>query len=368
MTGGWLYAMGPLPYDRYGGLAQDLMTAPLTDAKESTRFVVVAMKSISGRWNLCRRNYGLFLILLSVGLADAGAAFALELGPSLPGPRPGPWGGLSVGTGYFGHKQGADISFVSRNQASGSLQELRQQIDLAGVDIQLAAPVKWCGSWGAVLGGGYSLCFSRTSIETVQITGAATRTRTWQAEPQSFDIYAALTMDLHPFLTGVAGLKYDNFQTNLRNPDKNFGTAMGTLDSAAITLSTFQPQFGLVIHNGPALAGFSAQIGLLVSPVVLGNLSYRETVAGGHVIAGKTVAGFADDNTLNYGYCLEAGADSSFVTANGIQLGAYVKYYTMQANTNMNPGRTNDTAPDVSYKCELQKRSWAIGGRACLFF
>jgi hypothetical protein len=331
-------------------------------------FVGLDMKNSSRGWSLHRRIRNLLLFLLSVALLGAGPVFAQGCFPSFGPPCAWPCGGVSASVGYFGQKQGFDISFSNTGQAAGSLTGLRQQIDLGGIEIALALPFRGSGPAGFLVGADYRPFFTKPSEETVQNAGAATRTRTWEAKPQNFDIFFAVTMDFYPTLTGVAGFRYENFEVNFINPSTGFGSPQGLFDSAAISLNAYVPYLGLVLHNAAGGLGFDAQFGVMASPVVLGTINYRETVDAGLVIGGATAPGFSGYNSFRSGYYLEAFADSSFTTAHGIQLGAYVKYYATQATSTIHTGESSATVPQIDYKCDLLKRSWGVGGRVCLFF
>ncbi len=277
-------------------------------------------------------------------------------------------GGVSLSTGYFGHRTGADICFSASNQPAGSVKELRQQFDLQGIALDVVAPVIGWAPFGVTVGGGYSFCFNEPSRETIQLVGSSSMTRDWRAEPQAGNLYAALTMAFHPALTGMVGIKYDNFQSNFVSPGSGFGAALGTLDTAAMSLNAVTPYLGLVYGNVPSPLGLNIQVGVIGFPVVLGWVDYRETVAATLNVGGSNVSGFPASNNIGQGYFMDAFADVSLTAVSGIQLGAYVKYNTMNAESEINVGERNGNIPMVMYKFEFQKRSWGVGGRMSVFF
>lgn len=289
----------------------------------------------------------------------------------LPAAGPGCYwlpGGVSVSTGYFGHRQGADISFSASNQPVGSVRDLRRQFDLQGISLDMVAPLSCWSPFGVTVGGAYSFCFNVPSEETIQFVGETSRTRSWTAQPQAGNVYAALTMAFRPTVTGMVGVKYENFQTNFVNPGSGFGSPLGALDTANISLNTCTPYLGVMYGNVPGNLGLNVHLGVVGFPVLLGWVNYRETVAASLPIGGVNVSGFPAANNIGKGYFLDAFADLSLAAIYGIQLGAYVKYNTMNAESNVDVGERNANIPNVTYKFDFQKRSWGVGGRVSLIF
>lgn len=312
-----------------------------------------------------------YAVILSACLLALIPTSVLAQGCYLPVGGPGCYwlpGGASLSTGYFGHRTGADICFSASNQPTGSVKELRQQFDLQGVALDLVVPVAGWAPLGVTVGGGYSFCLNEPSQETIQLEGSGSMTREWRAEPQAGNLYAALTMAFHPALTGMVGIKYDNFQANFVSPSSGFGAALGTLDTAAVSINTVTPYLGLVYGGIPNSFGLNVQLGIVGFPVVLGWADYRETVAATLNVGGATVPGFPASNNIGSGYFMDAFADVSLTTVGCIQLGAYVKYNTMNAESEINVGERNAYIPDVTYKLEFQKRSWGVGGRMSVLF
>lgn len=305
-------------------------------------------------------------LLLALIPASVGAQ-----GCYLPVAGPGcSWfpGAVSISTGYFGHRTGADISFSASNQPAGAVRELRQQFDLQGISLDVAVPVGCLSPFGILVGGGYSFCFNEPSRETIQLVGASTLTRSWTAQPQIGNVYGALAVAFRPSLSGMVGIKYENFQTNFVNPGTGLAAALAELDTAEISLNTCTPYLGLMYDNLRAGSGVNVQLGVIGFPVVLGWVDYRETVAATLNVGGSNVPGFPAANNIGQGYFLDAFADLSLTAMYGMQLGAYVKYGTMRVESDINVGERNANIPSVDYKFEFQKRSWGVGGRVSVMF
>jgi len=282
-----------------------------------------------------------------------------------------PWihGDLSVYTGYSGGTKGADIVFSASNQPTGSLTELRKQLDLRGVALDVVWYLRGASQFGLKLGGGYYFGVQAPAQETVQNAGAASLARTWATTPQSGNLSAALTMQAYPALIGTIGIKYENFHANFLYPSANFGSPLGQIvDRADISLNAWTPYLELVYGTLLGRSGIDMRFGVLWSPVVLGSVDYSETVAAGLFIGGVSVPGFPASNQIGQGYLAEAFAECSVGLTNGIQAGGYAKYHTMRASSNINVGERNANIPDFIYKFDFQTQTWSVGGRLAVLF
>jgi hypothetical protein len=276
--------------------------------------------------------------------------------------------GFTFYTGYFSSNQGADISFSATSQPLGSVSGLRQQYALKGIPLEVIIPIKGSGPMGLVVGAGYSVSFNEPSQEVVPVSGLASLTRTWTAQPQIGNVQMALTMDLYPSFSALVGFRYENFQTNFVNASSGLTTASGVSDSADFALSAYIPQLGLIYHSPTQINGPGVQLGVIGFPLVLGSVNYREAVVGGFTIGGTTVHGFQGYNTFREGYYVSAFGDVTRNAVGPIQLGAFVKFDVMDAVSNLNLGDQNRSLPDVTYRFELQKRVWSVGGRLSVVF
>jgi hypothetical protein len=278
---------------------------------------------------------------------------------------------VSAYTGYFGHRRGADISFSASDQPDGSVQRLRQQFDLQGISAEMLVPVRGGRLVGFAAGFGYAACFSAVSEETVERVAATTLTRTWRAEPQSGNVHANFTLDLHPSLVGLVGFRYENFQANFRDPSSTLTAPSPNVDGAALAFSAYIPSVGLVCRTVPPIPGLNVQFGVVGFPYLLGSVDYRETTFGGTglLVGGRPVYGFKGSNTMKNGAFVDAFGDVSFTNVYGVQMGAYVKYEYLRAASDINVGNGNPFGlPNVNYTFDFQRRMWGIGGRAAISF
>ncbi len=283
----------------------------------------------------------------------------------------GPWDfmarmGVSAYTGYFGHKDGVNISFSASDQPSGSVQGLRQQFGLQGISTEMMFPVRAAGPLGFVFGGGYSGCFRSDAEETLQ-TGASTSKRTWRVQPQACNVHAALTVDVLPSLVGLLGFRYENFQTKFFSPNSGFSTQQ---DSANISYNAYIPCVGVVIGTPSLFPGLNVRVGIVGFPFLLGSVDYRETWNDPQPFGpnSQDVNGFTGSNPISNGAFFDAFGDVSFFTVCGVEMGAYGKYEFMRSATPVYVGQGNSAMPTVVYDFAFERRLWGVGGRVSISF
>jgi hypothetical protein len=276
-------------------------------------------------------------------------------------------GGASFGLGWITGAKGADISFSTKNQTVGSLSGIRQTFDMQGIALDIALPVKG-GRLGFFLGFEYDFVYLVQSQEVAQFAGQASLTRTWKAQPQQADFRTGITLDLSPSIAGVAGFRYQNFQTNFGGASEGSISVPGGFDTADFTINLYSPFIGLLFNMGAGGPGPSIQAGITGIPVFLGNVDYRETIIGGTSIGGQPVLGFQGSNTIGQGYFVNFFGDVSVTTIRCIELGTFARYDVMDAISHVNTGDRNRSLPNVNYDFTFQKRFWTIGGRLTVPF
>jgi hypothetical protein len=283
-------------------------------------------------------------------------------GPASSGSAP------SIFTGYFFQTKGADISFNAPEWPTNSVIGLRQQFDLQGIWTELMVPVKGCGPAGLVLGWAYLFPLDRTSHETQTFSVAGTATRTWTADPQWWYLQGALTYDVYPMATVIAGFRYDSFQTNFYDPSVRAADPTVPNDTANVTINGYIPFFGVAISNVAPRTGLDIEIGAIGFPTVMGSVNYVETVGSGIQIRNTLAPGFTGYNEFDKGYFLEAFAEFGVPLMYGWQAGAFMKYTTLNASTTVDVGERNGQIDNTDFECTFDRRSWVIGGRVSLCF
>lgn len=274
----------------------------------------------------------------------------------------------SIFAGYFFQNKGADFSFTANDPVANSVADLRQQFDLQGVWLELMVPIKGQGPFGLVLGWAYLFPIDRTSQETVTVPPATSRSRTWTADSQWWDLQAALTYDFYPSATAILGFRYDSFQTNFYDPSARTGIAGQPDDTANVTINGYIPFFGLAVSNVAPRSGLDIEIGAIGFPVMMGSVNYIEIDSGLIPIGGADAPGFPASNEFGRGYFFEAFGEVGVPLTYGWQAGAFVKYSTINASTTIPVGERNANIPTTDYEFNLDRRSWVFGGRVSLVF
>jgi hypothetical protein len=278
-------------------------------------------------------------------------------------------GDVLFSTGYIGNQKGAVFTFTAANQANGSLNQIRQEVDLSGINLELSTRLRGSQRFGLNLGASYSWYFQTSGEETLQNVGAAPLSRNWVTQPQSGSIDGALTVRMGPTMTGLGGLRYENFMTNFNTPGSGFGAPLSRRDSAALTLNTWIPYLGISWANYLGKTGIACRFQALGSPLVWGLVDYVETSATGLTISGVRVPGFIGSNALvGGGYLMECVGDCHVVSYSCLQLGAYAKYQAMKTSTGVDTGQSNGNIPSVNFNFDFSKQVWSAGGYLSLVF
>jgi hypothetical protein len=297
-----------------------------------------------------------------------GLAFAQGLGRPL-----GPWDflanlGASAYTGYFGHRDGVNLTFSASDQPTNSVGRLRQQYRLEGISTQLVLPVRGAGPLGFLIGGGYSACFPTEAEETLDLVGAGSLQRTWKVSPQGGNIQAAVTLDIFPSVLGLLAFRYENFQTRFSDPRSAVPAELSAGDSANIAYNAYLPCIGLVTCMPGPISGLNVQLGFIGCPVLLGSVDYRESWLQTLAIGGGEAIGFTGSNPIGKGAYFDAFAEVSLFTQCGVQLGAYGRYEYMTASTGVYVSQGNPIIPTVFYDFDFQRRLWGVGGKVSVTF
>lgn len=279
--------------------------------------------------------------------------------------------GLSLYTGYMGSATGADILFTAVNpQAAGSLNSIRQNYKLQGINIDLMAPIRLYGAYGLGIGAGYTVCFNAPSDETLLFASSDPVNRSWLAKPQIFNLQAALTMDFGASLVGIFGVRYENFATNFVNAESTTNGYGGGRNSVDFTLSSYIPTVGLMYSGQSPSSSSNFRLGVTGFPLLLGSVNYRESVVGGITIGGRGgMPGFQGSDVLASGYYINAFADGAITVTDSIRLAVYSKYDILNATSNdLLTGAYNADVPNVHFNFNFQRSNWGVGLRASVGF
>lgn len=279
--------------------------------------------------------------------------------------------GLSLYTGYMGSATGADILFTAVNpQTAGSLNSIRQNYKLQGINLDLMAPMRLYGPYGLGIGAGYTVCFNSPSDEALLFASSDPVNRSWLAKPQIFNLQAALTMDFSASFVGILGVRYENFATNFVNAESTVNGYGGGRNSVDFTLSSYIPTIGLMYSGQSQSSSSNFRVGVTGFPLLLGSVNYRESVVGGITIGGRGgMPGFQGSDNITSGYYINAFADGAITVAETFRLAIYSKYDILNATSNdLLTGAYNADVPNVHFNFNFQRSNWGVGLRASVGF
>jgi hypothetical protein len=311
--------------------------------------------------SLLALGFGIILALVAPTQSHAGAWCGFQhSGYACPSTA------LSFYVGYYTDPTSLDISFQSRTLSDNNVNLLSHSVNFEGVWFELLAPIKNCGPFGLVLGASYNFPSIKSSQETIN-TGGRGVIRTWDAAPQWGSCQVALTYEIYPALTAVAGFKYESLLVNfsrarpIRNPNDS-------LDRADISISEYIPYFGFAYKRVFANSGLEVELALIGFPMLVGTVDFSETVTSKILIGGRLVQGFPASQSFQSGRFLEWYAEATLPLRSCCRLGAFVRYNVAQASALVNVGERDSNIPSVSYDFTFDRRVWGVGGVVSLSF
>jgi hypothetical protein len=305
--------------------------------------------------------------LPSLGLPSLGGFF----GRSSCTPGCAVPGGLKVFGGYVDDPRAVSLTFDPLNDGylpAILLVNWKQQYPLRGWLVGLNLDIPLGESLYASLDGAYMFRGGPLShSEEIVFFALGTGSRTWDALNQwyMFDVaghYSPLGM-----AWAVAGVRFDSFATNFKNPTNQVALAALPTDEADVNLALWLPYLGLetVLRqtNG------SLKVGFIGFPAVFGNVKYGQTYgAGGGLGLG---ARNEISNHFSRGYFLETYVEATLIPGANSALGLFVKYNYLDARGNM-PGFFHSvgvfpTQTDV-FQFNFHRTAWIFGANLNLNF
>jgi len=306
-------------------------------------------------------GFGIILALVAPTQSHAGAWCGFQhSGYACPS------NAASFYVGYYTDPTSLDISFQSRTVSDNNVNLLSHSVNFEGVWFELLAPIKNCGPFGLVLGAAYNFPSSRSSQETVN-TGGRGVIRTWDAAPQWGGFQVALTYEIYPALTAVAGFKYESLQVNFSQA-RPITNPNGGLDHADISINEYIPYFGFAYRRVLPNSGLEVELALIGFPMLVGTVDFSETVTSGLMIGGSIVPGFPASQSFQSGRFLEWYAEVTLPLRGRCRLGSFVRYNVAQASALVNVGERDSTIPKVYYDFTFDRRVWGVGGVVSLSF
>ncbi len=268
-------------------------------------------------------------------------------------------------TGYFFHDKGAEFS-ISSPDTPNSLTYLQHKFNLQGIWLETIVPVRGSGPLGMAVGVAFLFPFDERSREIlVSSTGQAVE-RTWLSDTQWWNLQMFLTYDFGPGITAIAGFRYESFQTNFTSPSAEVFGGTTFEDTSNLTVNSYIPFLGLAAAATLPRVGLNAEFGVIGFPTVMGSVDFVET--GLFTILGQTIEGIPVSDGFDNGFFLEGFAEATVPLAYGVRTGAFVKFSTVQAESNVNVGARHANIPNVDYDADFSRKSWVLGGFASLDF
>lgn len=267
-------------------------------------------------------------------------------------------------TGYFAHKNGAEVSF-SRPPAANTVASLQHKYDLNGIWLEALVPMG-CGPLGFALGGAVLVPFDQRSGETMYGQGSGVVERNWLADSQWWYLQTRLTYEVLSGVAGVVGFRYDNFQTNFWDPSRELPGGDTITDKANLTINAYIPYFGLMLSSISTGAGVGTKIGVVGFPALPGSVDFSEL--GQFQFLGTSTRAFSASNGFGSGYFLEGYADAIVPFTPWCQLGAFIRFTTINGRATINVGERDARIPDVDYAFDYTRKSWIVGGLIGLSF
>lgn len=270
-----------------------------------------------------------------------------------------------VYTGYFFQNDGAEYT-LSTPDSPNSLIEDRHVYDLHGVWLETLIPLRLGGRWGMAIGAAYLFPMDVTSNEILAGAPFGRLERTVPVHTQWWNMDTSLTFDLSPALTGIVGVRYDSFSTEFTEPSVLDAGGVPRFPRGDYAMNLCIPYLGLSATRFLTQTGLMARLGVIGFPVVLGSTNFIQ--AGEVQVLGVTVPGLLGHSGLRNGFFLEGVAEAVLPFRNGLQLGAFVKFSTVQAQASTNVGERNANIPDLEYDLDFKRKSWIFGGSASFRF
>lgn len=268
--------------------------------------------------------------------------------------------------GYFSQTRVPTLS-LNINPGNG-LQQFSHRIAAEGVWTEFVLPFK-CGRFGLIVGGGYLFPSTRESLsEYAGSEGPAARS--WRTSTQWFNFRTALTYDLMPSCTLLAGLRIEDFMASGKDPIRVTGNLGSPTDHMNFTFQGYFPFIGLLLHRSFMAGAGQVNVGVVGWPALWGNFDYKESVHTFVNIAGTGFPTIAASNNFGPGYFLEAFAECS-IPIWYFNLGAFFKFDAFAATATVHLaerlGFTNALGvarfPKVDAELNFDVRNWTVGGQ-----
>ncbi|MFC1836599.1 hypothetical protein ACFL2Q_18050 [Thermodesulfobacteriota bacterium] len=274
----------------------------------------------------------------------------------------------SLYVGYLFHDKGVDLSFSEPDTDAQTIQDLRQDYDIGGVWLEFVVPFQGVAPYGMVLGCSLLVATENTSEETLLNTTGGEVVRSWQGDPEWGQVQLALTYRFRPAFTGVAGFRYDNFQTRFYATTRELTDPEVPEDRADLTLSNYLPFLGMEFNRCVPDRNISIRAGVIGFPIALGSMDYSEAATAGIIVGGAQTPVFPASNSFSQGYFVEFYGALSSAFSHGVELGAFAKYSINGARGSVDVGDGNASIDTTAYTFDFERKTLIVGGSATVSF
>jgi len=272
-------------------------------------------------------------------------------------------GGPSFFAGYMEDRRGISFSLGADETGINGISGMKHTFPLRGLFLAVSQPISVNDLIGVSLGGSWLVPSRSRSEETYEFTVAVPGERSWQAIPQWWTIEANCNYRMGPGSWAVAGVRYENFSTNFKNPNDDAFIASLPTDRADVTMNNILPYVGVVVGVGsPAAAMTFSLVGF---PAVPGSVRYKQTE--GNVVGGP--GRYEGSGFFNSGYFLEAYTDFS-ARIIGAKVGGFAKWSIIEGRAKMNFDSNDAVFGPLtdSFGFSVSRQVWVLGGKVKIDF
>ena len=309
-----------------------------------------------------------FLLILSLvpGLGSA-QGWLLPSLPSLGGNGCGSCGepGKAVTVGadiaYVGYSRSTTVNFTAQGLGLFGLLEWRHGYPVHGIQLSGMATAAPNDRVTLIARGTWLLPWNGESFENYKFADEegdfGYLERKWTARTQWWTAEGTAAYGVNSASAVVAGVRYDSFMTNFKDPSNtnipDFGTPN---DEADLQVSLWIPYAGIVVHQG------SAKFGVIGSPWLPGNVRYRQTL-------NFDTDRLSGSGAFSNGYFVEVWGEFS-VNLTGATAGLFAKYTYVHGRAVASVDDIFQTPPNANDTVDItfDRPNWIFGAQAALSF
>lgn len=192
-------------------------------------------------------------------------------------------------------------------------------------------------------------------------------TREWAPKTKAWFLDSSLlfSWDRVAFIDGVAqilGVRYDFYQRSFDQVSSDLPSSGGD-DKLHVTVKTVVPYIGMEYKMWGEK--YNAILRFLLSPAVIGNLSYTENFGGG---------GYTDEGSFNFdvigGYWGELFVNASMYTSQEVSFGGFLKMTSMSfyGDSSLRTSYTNGRFETARYDITYRRIIYTVGANLTIVF